>query len=62
MFFEEIQILIKGQENSEFWASVTPGSFPNDPVAGSGMYGNRPVGPEILNSHAKREEILRYLS
>ena len=43
----------KGHENPEFCASVTCGSFPYNPVAGSGTFGNCPVGPEILIFHAK---------
>ena len=39
----------KGQENPEFYASVTSGSFPYNPVVGSGTFGNGPVGPEILS-------------
>ena len=40
---------IKGQENPEFCASGSFGSFPYIPVVGSGTSGNRPVGPEILS-------------
>ena len=39
----------KGQENPEFCASGSFGSFPYIPVVGSGTSGNRPVGPEILS-------------
>ena len=38
----------KGQENPDFCASGLFGSFPYNPIVGSGTYGNRPVGPEIL--------------
>ena len=37
----------KGQENPEFSASGTCGSFPYNPVVGSGTFGNGPIGPEI---------------
>ena len=37
----------KGQENPEFTASGTCGSFPYNPVVGSDTYGNGPAGPEI---------------
>ena len=43
----------KGQENPDFFASGTCGSFPYNPVVGSGTYGNCPVGPEILSFCAK---------
>ena len=37
----------KGQENPEFSASGTSGSFPYNPVVGSDTFRNGPVGPEI---------------
>ena len=37
----------KDQENPEFGASGTSGSFPYNPVVGSDTFGNGPVGPEI---------------
>ena len=40
-------MIIKGQENPEFSASGTYGSFPYNPVVGSDTYGNGPAGPEI---------------
>ena len=39
--------MAKGQENPEFSASGTFGSFPYNPVVGSDTFGNGPVGPEI---------------
>ena len=39
---------VKGQENPDFCASGTCGSFPYNPVVGSGTFGNGPVGPEML--------------
>ena len=44
-----VEVIGKGQENREFSASGTYGSFPYNPVVGSGTSGNRPVGPEILS-------------
>ena len=44
-----LMFIFKGQENPKFCASVTFGSFPYNPVVGSGTYGNYPVGPEILS-------------
>ena len=46
----------KGQENPEFSASGTCGSFPYNPVIASGTFGNGPVGPEILTFNAKQRE------
>ena len=43
----------KGQENPEFSASGTCGSFPYNPAVGSGTSGNGPVGPEILSFYVK---------
>ena len=43
----ECTLITKGQENPEFSASGTYGSFPYNPVAGSDTYGNGPVGTEI---------------
>ena len=40
-------VVVKGQENPEFSASGTYGSFPYNPVVGSDTYGNGSVGPEI---------------
>ena len=50
---QPVLLLIKGQENPEFCASGTYGSFPYNSVVGSGTYGNNPVGPEILFLYAK---------
>ena len=44
---------VKGQENPEFSASGTCGSFPYNPAVGSGTYGNCPVGPEIFSFYWK---------
>ena len=43
----------KAQENPDFCAPGTSGCFPYNPVAGSGTFGNGPVGPEIKIFHAK---------
>ena len=46
---QAVLLATKGQENPDFCASGTCGSFPYNPVVGSGTFGNRPVGPEILS-------------
>ena len=51
-----VHIKGKGQENPDFCASGTYGSFPYNPVVGSGSFGNGPVGPEILTFNAKQRE------
>ena len=40
-------IIIKGQENPDFFAPGTFGGFPNNPVASSGTFGTCPDGPEF---------------
>ena len=42
-----LKVLSKGQENPEFCASVTFGSFPCNLVVGPGTSGNCPFGHEF---------------
>ena len=52
----EANVTCKGQENPDFCASGTCGSFPYNPVVGSGTFENGPVGPEKLTFYAKKRE------